>query len=152
MIKLNNNSGWPPFDKLLGANITPERAPVWDDWVAKNPKLKNFCNTGFDFYDQFDTIIPLVSAIPKGRNVYCTGQASLLADFGLENTQDSTSDQSFDDGAFPPNISRRESLPWDLGGMDADISQTTALNENNLLQPSDNSYLPLQLFHPNQSL
>lgn len=85
VIKINNNSGWPPFDKLLGANITPERAPVWDDWVAKNPKSKNFRNAGFDFYDQFDTIIPLVSAIPKGRNVYRAGQASLLADLGLES-------------------------------------------------------------------
>ncbi|KAJ7697562.1 hypothetical protein B0H14DRAFT_3529239 [Mycena olivaceomarginata] len=139
VIKINNNSGWLPFEKLLGANITPERAPVWDDWVAKNPKSKNFRNAGFDFYDQFDTIIPLVSAIPKGRNVYHAGQTSLLADLGLENTQDSTSDQSFDDGAFPPDISRRECPPWDLGRMDADVSQTTALDENNLPQPSDNS-------------
>ncbi|KAF8210695.1 hypothetical protein K438DRAFT_1710274 [Mycena galopus ATCC 62051] len=126
VIKINNNSGWPPTKlvillvKVLGANITSERASVWDDWVLKNPKVKPFCNTGFDFYDQFDIIVPLVSAIPCGHHVYRASQ---------------------------PSLSDLESPEWDLSLFDsnADFSQLSILEANFALKQLNRKFAPAPL-------
>ncbi|KAF7358898.1 putative transposase [Mycena sanguinolenta] len=124
VIKINNNSGWPPFDKELGANITPERASVWNDWVAKNPKAKPFRNAGFEFYDQFNAIIPLVSAVSRGRHVYRPSESQ------SQNTaQDADEDESTRTSPSPPSPSTAsqpgffpggESPPWDLSLLQMD--------------------------------
>ncbi|KAF8147416.1 hypothetical protein K438DRAFT_1922092 [Mycena galopus ATCC 62051] len=149
VIKINNNSGWPPFDKVLGANITPERASVWDDWVLKNPKAKPFRNTGFDFYDQFDIIVPLVSAIPRGRHVYRASQPS-LSDFGVAGGPDGEQDSPVSDGEQdqPPAQwipgSGRESPEWDLSLFDsnADFSQLSILEADFALEQLNRKFAP----------
>ncbi|KAJ6469953.1 hypothetical protein C8R45DRAFT_837101 [Mycena sanguinolenta] len=126
VIKINNNSGWPPFDKEFGANITPERASVWKDWVAKNPKAKLFRNAGFEFYDQFNVIVPLVSAVPRGRHVYHPSESQTQ-----NNDQDVDEDEavqtsppspSASTGSQPGFFPGGESPPWDPAFLDMDFS------------------------------
>ncbi|KAF8209240.1 hypothetical protein K438DRAFT_1754276 [Mycena galopus ATCC 62051] len=149
VIKINNNSGWPSFNKVLGANIIPECASVWDDWVLKNPKAKPFRNTGFDFYNQFDIIVPLVSAIPRGRHVYHASQPS-LSDLGVAGGPDGEQDSPVSDGEQdqPPAQwipgSGRESPEWNLSLFDlnADFSQLSIPEADFALEQLNRKFAP----------
>ena len=70
------NSGWSLDDKK-GADITPEKKGIWDDYVAKHPVVQPFHNAGWVHLDAFNSLGPLSA---KGSHVFQASQAFNVAE------------------------------------------------------------------------
>ncbi|KAJ8521979.1 hypothetical protein ONZ45_g1365 [Pleurotus djamor] len=69
--KLRNNSGWS-WDDEKGADITPEKEGMWNDYVEMNPGASSFAKKGWPYLQYFDAFMP---SRAKGKYVFHASQA-----------------------------------------------------------------------------
>lgn len=99
---LRNNSGWS-WDDEKGADISPEKKGVWDDYVLAHPLASPFRNCGWIHLAIFDLF---GSKITKGTHVFHASQGV-------------TSEER----ALPPPSARESSPPWPENLRDSDDTQ-----------------------------
>ncbi|KAJ7929431.1 hypothetical protein B0H13DRAFT_1480995, partial [Mycena leptocephala] len=58
-------SGWK-WNAEKGVDVDAAMVSSWDDWVAKNPQAKRFCNKGWPHYER---LLLLMLETFKGINV-----------------------------------------------------------------------------------
>ncbi|EEB87496.1 hypothetical protein MPER_15136, partial [Moniliophthora perniciosa FA553] len=78
-------SGWT-YSKELGANIQPEQKSSWDAWAVKNNPKHKFRNEGFRYYDEFDIIYPVATAIARNTGV-CRGGRAESEEWDIERME-----------------------------------------------------------------
>uniref|UniRef100_A0A0W0GEZ6 Putative transposase n=1 Tax=Moniliophthora roreri TaxID=221103 RepID=A0A0W0GEZ6_MONRR len=147
VIKINHKSGWPPWDRQLGANITPEHENNWNEYVKANPKAASFQNKGYKYQKYFDVLMPLDTALPKQLNVCRIGRKKAEAQ---DSDEEDNEGKSMSDGAEESvgnagEVEERVSAEWDftlmsqqLGAADGDRSDPAVAMQ--LL-----AYRPIQL-------
>ncbi|KAF7307792.1 putative transposase [Mycena kentingensis (nom. inval.)] len=123
VVGIENNSGFAPWDKERGANITPEKAAVWDAYVAKNKSAKPFRNCGFPLYDYFEEILPKSVLAFRGKGVFRPMTGAQEGDDSEDDEDNADKDiaSSASDCNEPP---RHQSPAWDIeSGSDDDTTE-----------------------------
>ncbi|EEB88797.1 hypothetical protein MPER_13186 [Moniliophthora perniciosa FA553] len=153
VIKINHKSGWPPWDRLLGANITPERENNWNEYVKANPRAAPFRNKGYKYQEYFDVLMPLDTTLPKQLNVCRIGrkkagiQGSDEEDVEEKSVSDGAQEGVGDEGEVEEKVggqekshlplTRRASAEWDFSLMSQQLGAEDESNPAGAIDTSN---------------